>query len=674
MATIRRLLTVLALFLLAGAGVGLAHAEPPQRLDGDVVDRVGALGANAPQVRAALDRLRQDGGVQLFVVYVSSFDAVDGQQWADDSARRSQLGPRDVLLAVAVDDRAYGVSVDEEFPLDGRALDDLVATDVEPRLAAGDWAGAAVALADGLRRGGSSGGGDGATGWVVGGTLALIGGAYALDRRRRRRRTGTGTTDASAEAGADARAGTSHPRPTSRVPPDEFDGVPTSDLAYRASAALLELDDAVRTSEQELDLARAQFGEEAAAGFSDALQTSRAEMVRAFEVRQQLDDEVVEDEPAQRTMLAEIVRTCRSADKRLDAQADAFDRLRDLDRTAPEVIAGLSPALDAADARVPDAQERLAQLGATFAASALAAVRDNVAQARSRLGVARSEVAEAGAALAAGKRGEAVVSARAAEDALAQATTLLDGIGRLSEELTEAGTRIADARAEVELDLAEAAALGTVGELPAVVARARAALAAAERDLAPNLPDPLAALRRLTEAGGALDAGLATAREAKVGNERATAGLDRTLLAARSAVAAASDFVTTRRGAVGMQARTRLAEAQRHLDIATGRAADDPIDALREAQQADMLAQEALRLAQADVDRWDAPQATSSGSTAIDFGSLVLGGILFGDDRGGGGAFGGGRGHRGGGFGGGFFPGSFGGSGTRGRRGTGGRF
>jgi hypothetical protein len=51
------------------------------------------------------------------------------------------------------------------------------------------------------------------------------------------------------------------------------------------------------------------------------------------------------------------------------------------------------------------------------------------------------------------------VSTRAAEDAVAQASTLLDGIARLDADLLEAGARIATARAETEKDLAEARAM-----------------------------------------------------------------------------------------------------------------------------------------------------------------------------------------------------------------------
>jgi hypothetical protein len=177
--TVRWLLvvaTVAAMQLWAG---GPVWAEQPLRVDDQVTDRVGALAGDVARVRGALERLREANGTQLFVVYVSSFDGMDGQQWSDETARRSQLGDRDVLLAVAVDDRAYGYSVPGDFPLSDSELADLAVQEVEPRLAAGDWAGAAVAMADGLRTA-DGGGGDGGGGLPVGALLVgagVVGGA-----------------------------------------------------------------------------------------------------------------------------------------------------------------------------------------------------------------------------------------------------------------------------------------------------------------------------------------------------------------------------------------------------------------------------------------------------------------------------------------------------------------
>ncbi len=695
---------MVAILLLSGAGV--ASADPPFRLADRVTDRAGVLDpAATAQVTQAIDRLRADTGYDLFVVYVRSFDGAQTDEWAARTATLSQFGRTDVLFAVAVDDRAYHVSYDQDFPLNQQTTDTIAAKDVEPRLAADDWAGAAVGLADGLR----SGGGSGSGGLVVAGVVGLAvvgGGAYLLVRRRRRRPAAPTPVPA---APAPAR--------------DEFSDVSTDDLDYRGSQALLDVDEAVRTSEQELAAARAHFGDAAVAGFAAALEQSRAEMLRGFTLRQQLDDDVPEDEPTRRSMLAEIITVCRSADERLDAQVAAFDELRNLEVTAPDYVAGLASRLDATNARLPQAEAAWADLQARYARGSWEPAAGNLDQARQLLGVAASEIAAARAALAAGPAGgpgagaasgdvsapgtgpadggagvagvgagpggasgrsAAVVSGRAAEDAITQADTLLDGLTRLGVDLAAAGERIAAARAETEQDIAEAHALLAEGDpgggLAALVARAEAALASATAAQNAVPPDPMAALRLIDEADSALDDGLAAARDAQTAARRAAAALDQALLTARPAVAAAEDFIGSRRGAVGTEARTRLAEAQRHLAQAQASGAD-PAAALAEAQAADAMARQALDLARSDVSRWSAGGGglggvaggalggALGGGLGAELGSLVLGGILSGGLSGGhrGGGYGGGRG-------GGFSPGSFGGSGTRGRRGGGGRF
>ncbi|GAA2542385.1 TPM domain-containing protein [Pseudonocardia hydrocarbonoxydans] len=638
----RRLLVLGLLVLGVGLlGGGVAAAEPPLRVGPAVTDAAGVLAAgDEARITEAFGRLREANGTQLFVVYVESFDGAGGQEWADESAALSQFGRDDVLLAVAVGDRAYGVSVADDLGLSDSTVDGAIA-DAEGRLAAGDWAGAAIALSDGL----GGGGGDFPTGTVlVGGVLLVGGGAWYVTSRRRR-------TRAARNPDAQAPAGPAAPR-------DEFTDVATDDLAYRASAGLIEVDEAVRTSEIELSAARGHFGDQAVAGFAAAVEESRADMLRAFGIRQLLDDDVPEDEPAKRAMYADIVRACRSADERLDAQVAAFDALRDLETRAPEYVSGLAARRDAVLARVPRAESAWAALSARYAPSALEPVAGSLDRARDLLDVAGTEIVAARAALDAGSRPAAVVSGRAAEDALTQAETLLDAVLRRDAELVEAAAALPAARAETGQDLAEARALDP--SLAPAVARAEAAVEASAQVEA---SDPIAALRLLDEAGAALDEAIAAARAEQDRRRRTAAVLEQTVLTARSAVAAAADFIGTRRGAVGAQARTRLAEAQRHLQAATS--GGDPAVALREAQQADARAQEALRLAQSDVSGWSAP-ASSGGGLGVDLGSLILGGIISGATRGGGGGFGGGGGGR--------SPGSFGGSSSRGRRGGGGRF
>jgi hypothetical protein len=284
---------------------------------------------------------------------------------------------------------------------------------------------------------------------------------------------------------------------------------------------------------------------------------------------------------------------------------------------------------------------------------------------------------------------------RAAEGAVAQTITLLDAVGRLATDLDAAAGRVAAVRVETEKDLAEARSLVSSGDrsgLRPQIARAEAALVSAVAAMTPadgSPADPLAALRQLEEADIALEQALSVARDAQTQARRAAEALDQAVLTARSTIAAAADFIDTRRGAVGPEARTRLAEAQRHLDVAVELGRDDPVTALREAHQATTLARHALDRAQDDVAQWSGggygggygggfggPGGYGGGygggyqRGGVDLGSLVLGGILAGGGRGG---FGGGR-SGGGGFGGGRSGGgSFGGSRGGGRSG-GGRF
>ena len=129
----------------------------------------------------------------------------------------------------------------------------------------------------------------------------------------------------------------------------------------------------------------------------------------------------------------------------------------------------------------------------------------------------------------------------------------------------------------------------------------------------------------------------------------------------------ASDYVANHRGGVGGEARTRIAEAARHLDAAVASGAADPAAGIEEAETAARLANEALALAQRDYDGWDDPWrggrgGRGGGGGGGDLATAIVGGIIGGmlSGGGGGGGFrvgggggwgGGGRSSGGGGFG-----------------------
>jgi uncharacterized membrane protein YgcG/tetratricopeptide (TPR) repeat protein len=668
---VRRLTVVLGVLMFLGVTAGPAAATPPFDVPGQVTVSENAADVDTGRIETALDELQTEAGTQLFVVFVDSFDGASGDDWTAQTAQISGLGGNDVLFAVATGDRRYGFQVveSEDYTEDG--VQSMVDRRVEPLLADEDWTGAAVAFAEGLQD--LSSGGDGTassssgSGFATLVVVVLIGlvcvGGYLVYRSRSRRRALA-------------------PPPVKRLEkPDPHAGVPTEQLQGRAGTALLEVDEAVQRSQLDLDFAKLQYGDAAVAEFTRALEQSRADLSRAFTLRQQLDDEIPEDEPTTRHMLAQILDLTASADRRLDEQAEAFGKLRDLEKNAPQAIEALVPRIAELRGRLPQEEQRLADLGRRFAPSSTAPVSGNVTEAAARLTAAEHELDEAREEVAGGRTGEAVGSLRAAEDAVAQAGTLLDAVAKVGADLEGARERVDAVRAETEADLAEARALVAAGTdragLQPKIARAESALDAAREALSGAQPDPLAALRLLEEADIALEQALSVARDAQTRARKAAASLQRTLMSARSTVAAAADFISTRRGAVGPEARTRLAEAQRHLDLAQQLGRDDPVSALGEAQQADQLARLALDLAQDDVSRWNGggyggglPGGFGGGygrRGGVDLGSLVLGGILAGGMRGGGG-------WGGGGFGGGFGGSGGGGGGGGGSFGGGGRF
>ncbi|MFD3519703.1 TPM domain-containing protein [Streptomyces sp. NPDC058653] len=710
---------VTAGWLLMPAASPGARAEDPVTLSRQeqITDKVDALDGRGRAVAASLDRLHRDARIQLFVVYVHDFSGRSGQSWAAATAERSDLRRDDILLAVATHARKYAYSAAPDAPLTKGRLAEVARTAIEPALRENDWAGAAIGAANGYRAaaagmpipspsvspGPADPDGEAASnrsGSALVLPVALVGGAAALASYtyiKRRNRASTRTTLRSGYEGH----GEPPRSPAASLP----------ELDRRAGHALVETDDAVRTSAEELVFATAQFGEDATRPFQQALTYARGELASAFRLRQQLDDAPPEKDDDRRRMLDEIVARSTDADGRLDAASGGFDRLRDMERNAPEALTAAEAAFRGLSGRAVTAASTLAAMRERYAESASAPVGSAVEEAEDRLVFATTNVDDARRAIDRGDSGAAAVHVRAAESAVVQAATLVEGVDRRTLELAEAVAMLPGSLTEMETDLAEARGLleemeedPSAGDLRGRVADAEAVIANVRQEQAAGPHDPIDALRRVEEAEAALDAVLAGAREREpkpgpepgpesapapgsepevreVGGRRTPALLDRAMLGARSAVGAAADYLSTHRGAVGPEARTRLVEAERRLDQA-GRLTGlgDLQGALAEAQHADGLGRRAQALAEEGVRSFgnrSGPGGVTGAGNGL--GGAVLGGIIIGGLYGAEGGLGGGE-NFGGGFGGdhgagrGAGPGSFGGGGTRGRLGGGGRF
>ncbi len=179
-----------------------------------------------------------------------------------------------------------------------------------------------------------------------------------------------------------------------------------------------------------------------------------------------------------------------------------------------------------------------------------------------------------------------------------------------------------------------------------------ASLARVKAEIQGGKIDPIATLERVETAHQSLDAALSGIRDQQEQARRAQASLQQSIMSAQAQISATSDYITARRGGVGTEARTRLAEAQRNLDYALSISRTDPVTALQYAQQAHALAAQAAQLAQSDVDHFGGYANQGYGRGGMfggggggGLGGAILGGILINSilhGGGGGGGWGGG--------------------------------
>ncbi|MET3466850.1 TPM domain-containing protein [Microbacterium sp. 1262] len=649
-------LSILASLMFVAGGSAAAWATDPVDLgSGRVVDQADALTPGEERaVDERLTALSSEAGIDLWVVYVDAFTSPsDAEGWANAVAQRGGLGVDQYVLAIATEQRNFYLSGDTNGPVDGETLGDIETRDILPELRSEDWGGAAFAAAGGLAAavGGSGGaaGGSGMSGLtIVLGILAVGAVIAVIVVLVRRRRAGAGPGSARGAAAE-----------------------PIEDLARRSASALVAADDAIRTSEQELGFATAQFGDEAATAFAETLAQARRDLDEAFTLQQRLDDDQPDTEADVRAIHTRILELCAHADSELDARAEEFDRLRDLEQNAPEALVRIQQERGAAGTGLDGAVASLERLRSAYAPEELATIGDNPEQVRSRLDYADEQLATAQRAIAAGDGAAAAVSLRAAEGAVAQAAQLEAAVEKVAADLATAERDAAALITDLEQDVAAAVGVPDPdGTLAAVASATRQHIDAARSQLTGEHRRPQAALSTLLGANSAIDAALAGARDAAQRAARARQTLEQQLQQARAQVSAAEDYIGTRRGAVGATARTRVAEARASLDRAEATAQIEPERALADATRATQLSGLAIDAARTDVGGFatGSPGSNSNGMMGAMIGGMVLNSLLGG----------GSSGRRSSGFGGSGFGGGFNGSrggfggGSRGRSGGGG--
>lgn len=656
-----------------GLSAGALVTEDPVDVGGDpFVDTTGDYAGDDAELTSFLEQNNAESSGDVYVVVVESFDDMGREQWAVETANSSSLGSDDLLIAIAMGDQEWGYASTDSFPLPRSEIESIANDVLEPDLNSGDVAGAVMGYSNAISEAIASpddGGGtnvnvDGSAVvpvvLLVGGAAVVGGGAWLVSRGMRSRKKKQGEIAAKKQQ---------------QLSLDE--------LKQRADIALVQLDDTVQQSEQELAFAGAQFGEDAVRPYREALEKAKGGLQEAFALQQQLDDAFPDTDQERHEWSSRILQIAEGAGQELASHAGSFEQLRDLERNAPQVLEAVAQSRQALDGRIANARAILDRLDDVHSGSSIEPVRENITGAERQLPNIDQSIAAGRDAVSRGDGAAAALAVHAAEAALAQSSGLLAAVERAEQDLGNSAQQL---RGLVEDSIGDIAAAKTLRSTDRVDLRPLIQHVEQQVELAQRRPtDTLAVLANLQRANQRLDEATAQLREGGVQLERQRASLDRWIGSARANIDRAEDYIRTRRIGVGMHARQLLATAQQELAQALRLAQHDPATAMQYAQAASQHAEQAMQDASGDVGGWGGmaqnPYYRGGGGRGQDMLTGGLLGYILGDmlngsnhhgggwggggDGGGGGGLGdlfsGGGGGFGGGGGGGFFGGGFGG-------------
>lgn len=664
---------------LLGLSAGALATEAPVDVGTDpFVDTTGDYASIDDQLTTALEQDNASAPGDVYVVVVDSYDGLGNDEWSVQAADASNLRSDDLLVTIAMDDQLYGYAYPQGYPITESEVQQLLAGPLESGLNDGDMqaavTGFSTAVGDAIESGDSNGGTevnvDGSAIWpvvvLVGGAAVVGGGAWLVTRGVRSRRKKQGELAERKEQ-----------------------QLSLEELKQRADIALVQLDDTVQQSEQELAFANAQFGEEAVRPYREALDKAKAGLNEAFALQQQLDDAFPDTDQERHDWSSRILQIASGAGTELASHASSFEQLRDLERTAPQVLESLAQSRQQLDGRIANAKQILDRLDDRHSGASIDPVRENIAGAERQLPNIDQSLAAGRQAVESGHGSNAALAVHAAEAALAQASGLLSAVERAERDLDNSARQLAELVDDSIGDIAAAKTLRSTStvDLAPLIRHVEEQVAVAQQ----RPTDTLTVLSNLQRANQRLDDATAQLRQAGSQRQHLESGLGRWIESARANIDRAEDYIRTRRMGIGPHARQLLATAQQELAQALRLREADPNTATQYAQAASQHAEQAMQDASGDVGGWGGRaqnpyyrggQGGGRGQDMLTGGLLgyILGDMLNGSgggyggglggggDAGGGGGglgdlFSGGGGSFGGGGGGGFFGGGFSGGG-----------
>ncbi|MGI6879387.1 hypothetical protein [Microbacterium sp. gxy059] len=374
-------------------------------------------------------------------------------------------------------------------------------------------------------------------------------------------------------------------------------------LAARAQRALVQTDERIRTTRDELAFASAELGPKATQDLREGLDAVTSHMGEAFQLHQLNHDDIPDTAEELRTRNARIAQLCEWAEQVLDERTEALRERIERIREAPRVLAGVRDEAARLRERVPQAEETVERLARMYAPEAMRRVAGGPAEAVQLLDFAEHSAGVAERRRDAGRRDEAMLALETATEAVRRAGRVLDGIDDFELEAMRAQATLGDVVADSRDDIAAARRGAGGAEVASAIADLEKALAALP---APGtLGDPFADLAALGEANAALGRAVEKARQRAERPVPPLAHVRHDVDTADRAIAITRSLVDGHRGWIGADARTRLAEAERtRLDIDPLIASEDTRHQAQQlARRTAQLANEALRLAQRDIDQ-----------------------------------------------------------------------
>ena len=617
------LIAVLTAILLA---LGLpALAASPMSISDSVTDPDGWLAsADRSSIESATSRAASSGK-PVKVVVVANFSGTDADSWCKQTVERSSLANGTVVYVIAYSQRrdaacSYNGPSSSSLQSAVRASEAQLTPNPLTSSAVANGVNAFVnTLVSGTSSSGSSSTGSsyssnaGATNddtgslfgifvmflLLVGGVIAVAIGVARSSRRNRLAAQQAAQVDAESAARA----------------------------AQEANRQLLSADEQVRTATDELNYARAQFGLSSTDEFARAIEAGKAAVSRGFSAQGQMNSATL---PAEQLRLATaIMRDLGANMNPLSAIQASFATKRAEQASLPERIAEARERLAEELTDLERAKSELASISTLYPAQMLASLQDNPEQASALLTSARTalDTAEASAST---DRAHAASALDTALRALTMANHQTDAIFSAKSDLDAIRDRLVAAISSISSDITDVNELHTD---PAVfnpmVADAHAAIAEAQAALA-NTGDPLAALEHLRMSEATLDAALEPLRTKEEAYEKARTAAEAQISLAESAVAQAQRYVQGRRGAIDLELRSTLNNAESALSTAQRSLEDDPEAASTHAMNARALADSVMATPiQNFGGSWGQPTTGNGSYTGSSLGDFLLWSTLF---------------------------------------------